>query len=73
LCIEEKNQINFIKCITKEQKKEYIKKTLGKYIVSLRDKGMPKNINDIVKPWIYKDIHANGSIKLKGSLHIRSE
>jgi hypothetical protein len=73
LCIEENNQINFIKCITKEQKKEYIKNTLEKYIVSLRDKGMPKNIDDIVNPWIYKDIKENGNIKLKGSLHIRSE
>ena len=46
---------------------------LEKYIISLRDKGMPKNIDDTVKPWIYKDIKENGDIKLKGSLHIRSE
>ena len=73
LSIEENNEIHFIKCITKEEKKNYIQNTLGKYIISLRDKGMPKNIDDKVKPWIYQDIKENGIIKFKGSLHIRSE
>ena len=44
---------------------------LSRMIVSLRDKGMPKKIKEEGKPWIFEDCKPDGTIKYKGSLHIR--
>ena len=35
------------------------------------EKGMPKLIQEICKTWVFDDIKPDGSIKYKGSLHIR--
>jgi hypothetical protein len=32
---------------------------------------MPKVLNEYCKPWVFNDIKPDGSIKHKGSLHIR--
>lgn len=56
----------FIKCNTIEDKKKYIESIYNRLVLSIRDKGMPKNIPESCKPWI---IEMNS--KKKGSLHIR--
>ena len=65
------NNILFKKYISHEEKIKYIDSIINNCVISLRDKGMPKKINDICKPWIFEDIKENGEIKYKGSLHIR--
>ena len=65
------DKIIFKKCDNIQNKKEYIESIYDKIIISLRDKGMPKVINEYCKPWIFDDIKPDGSIKYKGSLHIR--
>jgi len=37
----------------------------------LRDKGMPSKLSETCHPWIYHDSKGDGTIKAKGSLHIR--
>ena len=59
-------KIKFIKCNTRDKRKEYATEIYDKCVVSLRNKAMPKSINDNHKPWIYRD---NG--KEKGCLHVR--
>lgn len=63
--------INFIVCKSYEEKYDYICNLLDSCVMSLRDKGMPTIINDFCKPWIYEDLKQDGTIKYKGSLHIR--
>lgn len=65
------DKTTFIKCVNEEQKKEYIESIYENIILSLRDKGMPKILSDYCKPWVFHDIKPDGSIKCKGSLHIR--
>jgi len=65
------NTIKFIKCCNLEEKKKYVETILNNCIISLRDKGMPKKIKAENKPWIFNDYKTDGSIKYKGSLHIR--
>lgn len=65
------DNIEFIKCRSIEEKKNYIKSISNKLILSLRDKGMPKKICEVCKPWIFTSNKPDGSIKYKGSLHIR--
>jgi len=48
------------------KKNKYSGDLLNSCIISLREKGMPKNILDTHTPWIYKDHQKN-----KGSIHIR--
>lgn len=59
-------QWKYLLCDTNEQKINYIKQVYDLMVFSLRNKGMPKVINNICIPWIYKD-----KSKQKGSLHIR--
>ena len=54
-----------------QKKKVYIESIYDKIVISLRDKGMPKIIDEYCKPWVFNDIKPDGSIKYKGSLHIR--
>ena len=65
------DSVTFIKCCTLEEKKQYIRTILDKVVISLRDKGMPRKINDCCSLWVYEDHKPDGSIKHKGSLHIR--
>ena len=65
------DKIIFKKCDNIQNKKEYIESIYDKIVISLRDKGMPKVINEYCKTWIFDDIKPDGSIKYKGSLHIR--
>ena len=70
--ISEPNDItkwNFINCDNDIKKIEYVNKLYNKIVISMRDKGMPKDKNklEICKPWIFEDKNN----KKKGSLHIR--
>ena len=67
----QRDKIIFKKYDNIQNKKEYIESIYDKIVISLRDKGMPKVINEYCKPWIFDDIKPDGSIKYKGSLHIR--
>jgi predicted nucleic acid-binding Zn ribbon protein len=71
ILIYDNGNIRFIKCDTNTEKKEYLETILENCVISLRDKGMPKIINDYCKPWIYEQHGKDGTIKYKGSLHIR--
>ena len=64
-------EISFLKCIDENQKMNYINSIIDRCIISFRNKGMPKKINDAMKPWIYEDVKNDGNIKKKGCLHIR--
>ena len=66
-----KNEIKFIKCCSFTEKKEYINEIFDRIIISLRNKSMPKVINDTYKPWVFNENQIDGSIKYKGQLHIR--
>lgn len=65
------DKITFIKCDNIDEKKEYIKSIYNTIVLSLRDKGMPKLLQEYCKPWVFDDIKSDSSIKHKGSLHIR--
>jgi len=68
LIINKNGTLSFIDCSTTEKKDNYIKSIVDKCIISFREKGMPKKINDICLPWVYKN-EKNG--KLCGSIHVR--
>lgn len=63
----------FYNCDTDEKKKEYTQNIYNKLVISLRDKGMPKSTDkiELCKPWIFQQKKEDGTIKCKGSLHIR--
>ena len=63
----------FINCDTEMRKLDYINSIYNNLILSMRNKGMPKNKEklNICEPWIYKHKTDGGIIKKKGSLHIR--
>ena len=65
------DEIIFRKYDNIQNKKAYIESIYDKIVISLRDKGMPKLIHECCKPWVFDDIKPDGSIKHKGSLHIR--
>ena len=65
------DKIIFKKYDNIQNKKVYIESIYDKIVISLRDKGMPKVMNEYCKPWVFDDIKPDGSIKYKGSLHIR--
>ena len=65
------DNINFVKCTNITEKHAYIEDILDRCIISLRDKGMPKVLNDTCMPWVFNETKTNGVIKQKGSLHIR--
>jgi len=67
----QRDKIIFKKYDNIQNKKVYIESIYDKIVISLRDKGMPKVMNEYCKPWVFNDIKPNGSIKYKGSLHIR--
>ena len=67
------DKIIFEKYDNIQNKKVYIESIYDKIVISLRDKGMPKVMNEYCKPWVFNDIKPDGSIKHKGSLHIRIE
>lgn len=63
--------ITFVKCVSMEEKKEYIQTIYDTIILSLRDKGMPTVMTEYCKPWVFIQNKSDGVIKYKGSLHIR--
>jgi len=65
------DKIIFRKYNNIQNKKVYIESIYDKIVISLRDKGMPKVMNEYCKPWVFEDIKPDGSIKYKGSLHLR--
>lgn len=65
------DKIIFTKCDNIQNKKEYIESIFDKIVISLRNKGMPKVLKEYCKPWVFNDVKPDGSIKHKGSLHIR--
>lgn len=71
-----KEGIKFIICDDEEKQKKYIDSIFDELTLSFRDKGMPsknsdKSKHDCCRVWAYEDIKTDGSIKLKGSLHVR--
>jgi len=64
-------KIIFTKCRNTEEKREYIENIYNNIIISLRDKGMPKNNDEYCHPWVFTDCKNDGTVKYKGSLHIR--
>ena len=71
ILINQCDKIIFRKCDNIQKKKVYIESIYDKLVISLRDKNMPKVLNEYCKPWIFNDIKPDGSIKHKGCLHIR--
>jgi len=67
----QRDKIIFKKYDNIQNKKVYIESIYDKIVISLRDKGMRKVIDEYCKPWVFNDIKPDGSIKYKGSLHIR--
>lgn len=67
----ENDKITFTGCDNEEKQKKYIESIYHKIVVSLRNKGMPKQHRKYCEPWIFEHIKSDGSIKQKGSLHIR--
>ncbi len=67
----QRDKIIFKKYDNIQNKKVYIESIYDKIVISLRDKGMSKVMNEYCKPWVFNDIKPDGSIKYKGSLHIR--
>lgn len=65
------DKIIFKKYDNIQNKKVYVESIYDKIVISLRDKGMPKVMKEYCKPWVFNDIKPDGSIKYKGSLHIR--
>jgi hypothetical protein len=65
------DKLIFRRCDNIQNKKAYIESIYDKIVISLRDKGMPKVLNEYCKPWVFNDIKPDGSIKHKGSLHLR--
>lgn len=61
------DSLTFFQCITEEEKVSYINTIIGKCVISLRNKGMPKQTNEQCKPWVY----TNEAGKDCGSIHIR--
>ena len=64
----------FISCITKAEKKNYVKKIWNKLIFSIRAKALlPKKSKKyyLCQPWIGVFPGRNGELKSKGSFHIR--
>jgi hypothetical protein len=64
-------EIIFTKCCSCDEKKTYIENIYNNIIISLRDKGMPKKKDDYCNPWVFTDCKEDGTVKYKGSLHIR--
>ena len=58
-------------CNNYKSKLKYSRSIYNRIIISMRDKGMPKNKNILCEPWIFYQEKENNIIKEKGSLHIR--
>lgn len=75
IMVYENENITFIECDNENKQKKYIDSIYDRIVLSLRHKGMPdqrrKTDFENCKPWIFKDVKSDGTIKLKGSLHIR--
>ena len=71
MIIYHNDSIRFIKCSSLEERRNYLESILDRCILSLRDKGMPKIITDSCRPWVFEDHKQDGSIKYKGSIHMR--
>ena len=61
------DSLTFFQCVTEEEKESYINTIFEKCVISLRNKGMPKQTNEQCKPWVY----TNEAGKDCGSIHIR--
>jgi len=66
IIVVHKEKYEFIKCTNELEKNTYINSMYDKWVISLRNKGMPKNPSDYCMPWLYKTDESS-----KGSLHIR--
>ena len=61
------DSLTFFQCVTEEEKESYINTIINNCVISLRNKGMPKQTNEQCKPWVY----TNEAGKDCGSIHIR--
>lgn len=71
LIILNKSNIKYIHFDNTEKAYEYCESILHRCILSLRSKGMPKEICKVCEPWVYKEIDKNKNTRNKGSIHIR--
>jgi hypothetical protein len=65
-----KEDITFIRCDTPESKYAYVNSIIEKCVISLRTKGMPKQLNEISRLWLYED-KSGTTVKYKGCFHVR--
>ena len=65
--------VTFYPCETDIQKKKYIESLILKRLlkISIRDKGMPTTLTTENRQWLFEDYRYDGTVKIKGSLHIR--
>lgn len=64
-------EIIFINLQNSEAKNKYVEKIYSNVNISLRDKGMPKHLDNYCKPWLFTQTYSDGKTKLKGSMNMR--
>jgi len=68
---EKDGAIHFHRCATDEEKRNYITSILHRIKISFRNKGMPRNPTEVHEPWIFREERPDGTVKVKGSMHLR--
>jgi len=72
MIVREKNgATHFHRCTTDEEKRNYITSILHRIKISLRNKGMPRTQTNVHEPWIFREERPDGTVKVKGSMHLR--
>ena len=72
MIVRERNgSIHFHRCTTDEEKRTYITSILHRIKISFRNKGMPRNPTDVHEPWIFREERPDGTVRVKGSMHLR--
>jgi hypothetical protein len=66
------NKMQFHRCVTRKEKKNFIGLNMVKYVLSLRGGKTPIKETELCEPWIYRDVNKNGSVKVCDRLHIRT-
>jgi predicted metal-binding protein len=72
MIVREKNGvIHFHRCMTDEEKRNYITSILHRIKISFRNKGIPRTQTNVHEPWIFREERPDGTVKVKGSMHLR--
>ena len=64
--------MTFKDCTNTEEQQSYANSILENSVMSLREKGMSKTVNNNMLPWVYEEEN-NGVLKRKGCWHIRMD